>query len=128
MFKEDTSVVEGETILCLKKLGVGYWGVCEDLPQFVEMLVKLEKDKQVSIGEASGGSEKLRIEAFFGETDRMIEKRGEAVFRNCFREEVCGDVLEFEGIEIEGADHESVVNVHRGAFERIFEGAKEGLV
>lgn len=131
-FKEDTSAVNGETLLCLKKLGAGYWDVCEDLNQYVEMLIELEKQNQSTNeeGRASAVGEsrsKLRMDTFYGETDILIGKSGEAFFRNAFREEVCGDVITFNTMEIEGADHDSVIECWRGPFERIFQGAKEGL-
>jgi len=79
--KEDISAVNGEATLCLKKSGVGHWGICEDLPLFFEKLVELEKERWVASGEGEPEERKrLRIDAFYGETDLLIGKSGEAFF------------------------------------------------
>lgn len=117
---EDTSAGNEEAKLCLKKAGKGYWGVCEDYEEFARLLADAERARS-----ASPASSKLRIDAFFAESDIMIGHGGAAYFQQCFRQNGVGEVIDFHPVNLPGTNHETIIlDQKKGGLRTIFEQAK----
>ncbi|KAJ5170187.1 uncharacterized protein N7500_002970 [Penicillium coprophilum] len=101
MFAENTVGANSEALQCLRK-EPRTWGKCEDYEIFVHELVERERER---VGVP------LKVQAFFGETDSMIGKKGQAYFERCWRigaEDSRGSV-EFDSRVVSGTDHDSLV-------------------
>lgn len=110
-FSENTVGADSEALLCLRKGPAGLWGECEDYALFVRNLAELEKRRRVDEG-GNGDREKLRICAYFAESDALIGKRGQSYMEDCWRgagEGEFQDVLTFTTATISGTDHDSLV-------------------
>lgn len=113
LMAEDTSAVNEEALLCLKKAEVPLWGAAEDYAEFVRQLVKLE-------GERSGRH--VKVQAYFAETDVMIGKGGQRYFDECWRQEGVEGVVEYESVELKGTNHDStLIDQRNGGLGRIFD-------
>jgi pimeloyl-ACP methyl ester carboxylesterase len=123
IFAEDTTGANHEALLCLKKGGVAgtsMWGICEDYGAFVPALADVWKNR-------SDPGTRLKVEAYFAESDMMIGQKGQNYFEECWNEENCGDAIAFEAISTIGTDHDSVGDPMNGAIERIIREAKRSL-
>ncbi|EED23088.1 conserved hypothetical protein [Talaromyces stipitatus ATCC 10500] len=103
LFKENTVGANEETLQCLRKGAP--WGVCDDYEEFVKSFVERERERRSELGESST-PEKLKIRAYFAESDVMIGKTGQKYFENCF--EGYEDVLSFESSTMPDEDHDSL--------------------
>lgn len=110
MLGENTVGADSEALCCLRKGPAGLWGDCDNYALFVGKLAELERGRRA--GEGVGGRGKLRINAYFAETDAMIGKKGQSYMEDCWK---CGvgdeieDVLEFTTTTVKETDHDSVV-------------------
>ena len=139
---EGVKGVNEEALLCLKKTTTGTegkpasWGPAEDFETFVKELADRERTRRRDSLPQQGGddgdddvvAQKLKIDAFFGETDYMIGKKGDEYFRSCWDHEEYRDAFEFEGTMIEKSNHDSVSECWRGGIEKLFREAKWSLL
>lgn len=119
MFAEDTVAANDEALQCLKKGGT--WGRADDYGEFVRELVELER-RRVGDAECIGGTARLKVRAYFAESDAMIGKRGQKYVEECWRGKEDGewqDVLDFQSTTVAGTDHDSLVQSVK-ALEMVF--------
>lgn len=110
MLGENMVGADSEALCCLRKGPAGLWGECDDYAVFVKKLAELERSRRAEDG--GGNPDKLRITAYFAETDAMIGKKGQSYMENCWKgnggDEI-RDVLDFTTTMVEETDHDSVV-------------------
>lgn len=110
MLGENMVGADSEALCCLRKGPAGLWGDCDDYAVFVKKLAELERSRRAEDG--GGNPDKLRIRAYFAETDAMIGKKGQSYMENCWKgnggDEVL-DVLDFTTTTVKETDHDSVV-------------------
>ncbi|ROV92131.1 hypothetical protein VSDG_07509 [Cytospora chrysosperma] len=118
MCGENMAGADSEALLCLRKGPAGLWGECEDYPRCVHRLAELERSRRRATQGAaagdSGGGEKLRINAYFAQSDSMIGSRGQRYFEDCWKGssgvgDEFQDALTFRAVTINETDHDSVV-------------------
>lgn len=110
ILSENTVGADSEALICLKKGPAGLWGECDDYALYVKKLAELERGRRPEDG--GGDRRKLRVTAYFAETDAMIGKKGQSYVEECWKgsgENEFQDVLEFTTTTIKETDHDSVV-------------------
>ena len=113
---EDTTGVNEEALLCLKKGPVGLWGTCEDMAQYARDLVDAEKQRRTECPQEPP----LQVRVFFAESDRMVGQEGQRYFDKCFHEAPDpGGVVQYTSTVTE-ADHDNIISTHVGVLTRIF--------
>ncbi|KAK4994151.1 hypothetical protein LTR66_005757 [Elasticomyces elasticus] len=128
---EDTSGVNDEARLCLKKPGTGLWGVCEDYELFVANLVKSEKramtaDSTHVRNEEEHSCRELKIRAFFSESDMMIGKKGQEYFERCWASSAeTRNVIDFRSTTVKGTDHGTIIELQIGPLQEIMKEVKQ---
>lgn len=113
MFAENTVGANSEALLCLKKGPKATWGACEDYGAFFKELRVTEQERLASAG-ADQTRERLKIRAYFSETDALVGKRGQAYLADCFKGESGGlasDAIDIEASTIAGTDHDSIIGM-----------------
>lgn len=102
---------DSEALYCVRKGPVGLWGECDDYALFVRKLSELERSRRTD--EGYGDSQKLRISAYFAETDDMIgKKKGQTYMEDCWKGSGGNqfqDVLDFTTTTISETDHDTVL-------------------
>jgi hypothetical protein len=121
IFEENTKGLNDEARLCLKSTEGCGWDACEDYPEYVKNLKQSWEKKT----DGEGGKGKLKVKIVFAEEDAMIGKKGMEYFKECWTQEKCGRGIEVECVQIEGTDHDSVMNPEMGFMQSIFSTAKE---
>jgi hypothetical protein len=119
LFAEDTVGANDEALQCLKKGGT--WGKADDYMQFVSGMTDLERRKIDDAG-CIGGKVKLKVRAYFAESDAMIGKKGQTYVEECWKgkgDREFQDVLDFQSMTVAGTDHDSITQSVK-ALERIF--------
>ncbi|KAK4552222.1 hypothetical protein LTR86_010576 [Recurvomyces mirabilis] len=107
-----------DAMLCLKKGGTGLWGICEEYPEYVQSLVKLEKSRRNTTASAP----KLSMRVFFAESDVMIGKEGAAYFKQCWARDGVRDVIDLQFHDLPGTNHDSaILDVKKGGLKPVFE-------
>lgn len=110
MLRENMVGADSEALCCVRKGPAGLWGDCDDYVLFVRKLAELERGRRAE--DSGGNREKLRISAYFAETDAMIGKRGQSYMEDCWKGSGEGefqDVLGFTTTTVKETDHDSVV-------------------
>lgn len=110
VFEENTVGANSEALQVLKKGPALSWGKCEDYETFVREVVDRERDRR-SAGNNEGIA-KLKVAAYFAETDALVGPKGQAYMEECWKgkeEGEFGDVIDFETHTVHGADHDSVM-------------------
>jgi hypothetical protein len=97
IFKESTVGANEEALQCVRKGAP--WLECDDYAQFAKSFADSERRR----GDASG---KMRMRAYFAESDVMIGKTGQKYFENCFRR--FEDVLDFDSSTVLEENHDSL--------------------
>ena len=146
VFSENIRGSDHEALLCLKKDVAGSWGPCDDYASFPDLLqTKMKEHHEREEGDedtpngASATTMKSNISAshdpfvvkvFWAEKDRMIGKKGEEFFDECFQR-FTGDAqsgegghksyLLYESEVVPGSDHDSVPLPQYGALSRMLE-------
>lgn len=120
-FAENIEGAGQDSLLCLKR-GRGTWGDWDD---YDELVPKLAKAAETVSGQTEMG--KLKVQVFFAESDRMIEKKGAAWFDACWVEERRGLRINYESPTIAGTNHESICNSEYGAVESVMKEAAMSL-
>lgn len=123
MLGENMVGADSEALCCVRKGPAGLWGDCEDYALFVKKLAELERSRRAE--EGGGNGEKLRISAYFAESDAMIGKKGQSYMEDCWKGtggDEFQDVLEFTATTVGETDHDSVVQSVE-VLKQIFLGA-----
>lgn len=110
MLSENTVGADSEALCCLRKGPAGLWGDCDKYALFVRKLSELERGRRADEGAVGRG--KLRINAYFAETDAMIGKKGQSYVEDCWNGgagDDFQDVLTFTTTTVKETDHDSVV-------------------
>lgn len=110
MLSENTVGADSEALCCLRKGPAGLWGDCDNYALFVGKLTELERGRRAD--EGAGGRGKLKINAYFAETDAMIGKKGQSYMEDCWNGgpgDEFQDRLEFTTTTVKETDHDSVV-------------------
>lgn len=110
MLGENIVGADSEALCCLRKGPVGLWGECDDYAVFVKKLAELERSRRS--GDGGSNPEKLRIRAYFAETDAMIGKKGQSYMEDCWKGsggDEFRDMLDFTSTTVKETDHDSVV-------------------
>ncbi|KAH8688440.1 Alpha/Beta hydrolase protein [Ilyonectria robusta] len=110
VFEENTVGANSEALQVLKKGPALSWGKCEDYEIFVREVVDRERNRR-SAGN-NEGMPKLKVAAYFAETDALVGPKGQAYMEECWKgkeEGEFGDVIDFETHTVHGADHDSVM-------------------
>jgi hypothetical protein len=121
-FGEDTSGANDEALFCLRKGGT--WGEADDYAEYVRRLAELEKTR---LNETGRGAEDLRplrlkVRAYFAESDAMSGKRGQTYVEECWRggeNDLYQDVIDYQSEVLPGSDHDSIVQ-SVVALEKVF--------
>lgn len=96
------------------------WGPWKDVNLFVPLLAEEEQNYRAGLG-AVDLVQPLKIEVFYGESDLMIgTSAGPQWFDHCWSEERRGNYIEYSSSVIAGTDHENMLNLESGLFEKIF--------
>lgn len=123
LFEEDLTGASEEVKLCLKKYGSGNWGVCEDFEKYVPDLAKQEEERR----NPDSAQPKLRVRAFFAESDMMIGKAGQKYFDQCWMQNGINNSLDYESKELPETNHDSLLEDHRlGPLKSVFEEVGSG--
>lgn len=128
IFEEKTVGANSEALQCLRK-GQGWsWGECEDYGVLVETLVSAERERRQSNPDWRD-SMRLKVRAYFAETDIMIGAGGQKYFEEIWgsKDKAFDDVLDFESVTVPGTDHDSVMQPVE-VLEQVFIGAGGSLV
>ncbi|UKZ82799.1 hypothetical protein TrVFT333_010597 [Trichoderma virens FT-333] len=110
IFDENTTGANDEALQCLRK-GKGWsWGECDDYSVFVKALVSAERQKK-QLDPNFQDSMKLKIRAYFAESDVMIGVGGQKYVEECWGwpESLFDDVIDFSSVTVAGTDHDSVM-------------------
>ncbi|OJJ49087.1 hypothetical protein ASPZODRAFT_13825 [Penicilliopsis zonata CBS 506.65] len=120
VFNGSTAGANADALLCLRKGPGTSWAACDDYAAFVTELVDTLALAQRSGGE-SGPASPLLVRAYFAESDRMIGRKGQAYFEDCWQKGD-GEFLRFESRTIPETDHETLLTC--SVIEEIFELAR----
>lgn len=131
VFGEKTVGANAEALQCLRKGPMSIWGKCDDYVEFVREFAEMERSKiqeQSQIQDAEG-KKKLKVQAYFAESDIMVGKKGQTYFEDCWKgsEDGFQDVFDFETMTIHGASHDSLCT-SLDILETIFQEAKRSLL
>ena len=133
MMAEGVSGVTEEALLCLKKTAKGtegvhaHWGCAENYEVFVRGLAERERRRTASGSDGHEEPCRLRVDAFFGQSDFVIGKGGQRYFRNCWTNPEYADVIDVEEHVIDRSNHDSVMDVWRSGFLKLLEETKKSL-
>lgn len=105
MYTENTTGVNEEIRLCLKKGGDATWGECEDFRLFVKKLA--DQERQSSAREEA----RLKINIYFGENDSMIEDKGRRYMQTCWNgtDGEYADAFDFGSKIVKDSDHNNLL-------------------
>jgi hypothetical protein len=127
LFQENTIGANSEALQCLRK-GEGWsWGECDDYGIFAKTLAETERQKQ-QLNPNAKDHVKLKIRAYFAESDVMIGTGGQRYIENCWGwgESTFSDVIDFDSTTIAGTDHDSLMQSIE-VLEKIFADAGGSL-
>lgn len=124
-FAEDTSGVNDEAKLCLRKCQDADWGRAQDYAACIRSIIQNERTFQ----QQHPGRAKLKVEAFFSGSDIMSGKRGQEYFEQCWQQDEFRESVEFTTRTYPEANHDSVIiDYKKGALRNAFEKvAKSGV-
>jgi hypothetical protein len=118
IFTENTIGANEEALQCLRK-GAS-WDKCDDYTQFVKDFAEMERRRG---GQSPSG--KIKVRAYFAESDIMIGKTGQSYFEKCFMG--FEDVLHFDSsTTVPDENHDSLC-ISPDVLARVFQEAKVGL-
>lgn len=110
MLSENTVGANSEALLCLNKGPGVTWGACQNYNVYVKRLHEAERQRLAGAG-TERTREKLRIRAYFAESDALIGKTGNLYLTDLFKSETGGlgsDFVDFEASTIAGTDHDTL--------------------
>ncbi|THV50740.1 hypothetical protein BGAL_0138g00200 [Botrytis galanthina] len=120
-FLEDTTGLNDEARLCLKKTDDCNWNACEDYEEMVKNLVELWTQRV-----ERNQSARLDVKIYFAEEDIMIGEKGKEYFRNCWTSENWTANIAVDCEQLKGTDHDSVLDPLRSLRE-IAKAARQTL-
>ncbi len=120
IFAEDTTGGNEEARLCLKKSGPGLWGACEDYDKYLPVLVEQLKS-------INDGTVRLKVQAYYAESDIMIGKGGQAFFEKKWSQSEFADAIDFETFYTPKTDHDTICNPTNGILAKIFDEVKKSF-
>lgn len=116
-FAEDTTAANEEAKLCLKKDGSVDWNACDDYEAYVRMLCSQEK----ALRESNEDQTKLKVRAFFAESDVMIGEGGQTYFDKGWTQSIVSEVIDYDSMKLAGTDHDSALaDKEKGSLKQIF--------
>lgn len=108
-----------EARLCLKSVPNLDWDAYESLPVLITHLMEVWTTK------VEGGGKALKLQLVFGQkSDSMIGDKGRKYFEESWVSEDFGGAVEVKVLEVEGGNHDSVVELGKGAIELMVSDAK----
>lgn len=125
MLSENTVGANSEALLCLNKGPGVTWGACQDYDVYVKRLYEAERERLAGAGTERTRA-KLRIRAYFAESDALIGKTGNVYLTDLFKSETGGlgsEVIDFEASTIAGTDHDTLFE-KLDVLEQIFAQAR----
>ncbi|RLM00574.1 hypothetical protein CFD26_108442 [Aspergillus turcosus] len=127
LFQEETTGANAEALQCLRKCPPGNWGKADDYWEFVREFADLMRSRRLEEqGPDAGGRSKLKVQAFFAESDIMIGTKGQTYFTECWggKDRNFLDIYDFQTWTVPGENHDSVCT-SPAILEMIFEEAKK---
>lgn len=112
-FAENTVGANSEALLCLKKGPGATWGACQDYNDFVKRLYETEQESGASAAPGQTKA-KLRIRAYFAESDALIGKKGNLYLTELFKDghgDRAPEVIDFAASTIAGTDHDTLLGM-----------------
>ncbi|KAH8203990.1 hypothetical protein TruAng_001801 [Truncatella angustata] len=126
-YAENYKGMSQDVLLLLKKHipanpeGEEGWGDWGDVDKYVPMLAEREEERRRREQHSDLSSHQLEVEVFFAKSDHMIgSTTGPQWFRDCWRPEQRGRAIGFQSHVVEGADHDSLLDIRHGVAEEIF--------
>ena len=125
IFKEDTQGSAQEAQLCLKK---GFsqgsdnhpWALFEDYDQAVNMVVAQEASLPSPFPSRPQRPEKLKVRAFYAESDGLVGKGGAEWMDKCWQEtEGVDEWVDFSSETVPGTNHDGIGDAQKGIVSRI---------
>lgn len=114
MFAQETVGANSEALLCLKKGSQATWGACQDYHIFAKRLYATEQERWSS-AKADQTTARLKIKAYFAESDAMSGRKGQAYLIDCFQAEsgrlAGASSVDFEASTISGTDHDTIIEM-----------------
>lgn len=110
IFSESTAGSSDEARHCARKSARESWGKADDYGVFVGQVAKQERTRnEGNTGQAS--TTKLRVMAFFAETDSIIGEGGREYVEKCWKGAAgeFEDAFDFSSKKIAGSDHDGLV-------------------
>ncbi|PGH26909.1 hypothetical protein AJ80_01492 [Polytolypa hystricis UAMH7299] len=138
IFGEPVVGVNSETLICLKKCSPEAWGKCWDYSKFVNEFAERERqrslergEEQSQLGTSSESKGKLKIQAYFAESDLMIGKKGQTYFEECWdgKDKEFQELWDFDTATVKDTNHESIlsaVDVLEGIFQEVKASFQQG--
>ncbi|RAL11217.1 uncharacterized protein BO97DRAFT_406424 [Aspergillus homomorphus CBS 101889] len=115
LFSENSTGINDEAVVCLKKGPQGLWGACEDLPAYIRQLVQSEQEHR----QQHPQTEALQLKAVFADKDSMIGPKGQKYFEHCFTQADLGGAMSFESVVVPDTDHDSIWSTRTGVLEKL---------
>jgi hypothetical protein len=121
-FTENTSGVNEEVKLCLRKCDDADWGEAADYSSCIRKIAVNE----AALGSLEPHAAKVSVEAFFAGSDIMIAKSGQEYFEQCWQSDGVRGEVDFTTSTFPEANHDSVLgDQKKGALKIVFERIAE---
>ena len=119
VFEENTEGPGQEAMFCIRRGPKDMWGPWEDYDKGVRMIT--EQEASLDTRKPNGERAKLRVHAFFAESDALIGKKGADWFDSCWKEGNKEGQILYTSETVPDTGHDSIVDLEKGVTERIFE-------
>ncbi|KAM3079594.1 hypothetical protein ACMFMG_006009 [Clarireedia jacksonii] len=117
-FAESNTGANEEVKLCLRKCNDADWGEAADYSSCIRKIA----DKEAALSNHEANAVKLRVEAYFAESDIMSGERGQKYFEKCWQSDEVNGKVDFAASTLMGSDHDSVlIDLKKGAMKVVFE-------
>ena len=117
-FAEDLTGANEEAKLCLRKCEDADWGDAADYVACIKSIAQNE----CTLQQQNPSRAKLKVEAFFANSDIMSGKRGQEYFEQCWRQDLCKESVDFATKTYPDTNHDSVLmDYKKGALRDVFE-------
>ncbi|ESZ93091.1 hypothetical protein SBOR_6521 [Sclerotinia borealis F-4128] len=104
-FLEDTSGINDEARLCLKKTDHCSWDACEDYEEMVKNLVEMWTQRV-----ERNQSAILEVKIYLAEEDMMTGEKGKEYFRKCWTSKDWVSGIKVSCEQLKGTDHDTVLD------------------
>jgi pimeloyl-ACP methyl ester carboxylesterase len=112
IYAEGVNGISREAVLFMQK-GTTSWGDWGDYDTGVLRFAK----------NSSSLTKKIKVDVFYAENDSLIganSGKGPRWFNRCWDATFCGDVFEYQSINVKGADHNGIWDLKWGTMEKVF--------